>query len=57
MNIVSLSHSVATLQQELARVTGIGVDKQILLVSGGHSLKPQQKVISYGAGTVSFHGC
>lgn len=45
-----LMDTVCQLQAELARLTGIPIEKQILLVSGGHSLKSDQKVISYGAG-------
>ncbi|GFR67153.1 Ras-specific guanine nucleotide-releasing factor 2 [Elysia marginata] len=41
---------VSRLQVELTRLTGIPTEKQILLVSGGHSLKADQKVMSYGAG-------
>ena len=45
--------SVARLQQEIAVATGVGVAQQILLLSGGVSLDPQAKLISYGAGAVS----
>ncbi|GFN97267.1 Rb1-inducible coiled-coil protein 1, partial [Plakobranchus ocellatus] len=45
-----LMDTIARLQVEIARITGIPVEKQILLVSGGHSVKPDQKVMSYGAG-------
>ncbi|KAH9489904.1 hypothetical protein Btru_056440 [Bulinus truncatus] len=49
-DISLLMDSVARLQIEIAKSTGISVEKQILLVSGGHSLKPDQKVMTYGAG-------
>ncbi|XP_012936638.1 RB1-inducible coiled-coil protein 1 [Aplysia californica] len=49
-DISLLMDTVARLQQEIAHVTGISVDQQILLLSGGQSLHPDQKVISYGAG-------
>ncbi|XP_059142920.1 RB1-inducible coiled-coil protein 1-like [Physella acuta] len=45
-----LMDTVSRLQIEIAKATGIPVEKQILLVSGGHSLKPDQKVMTYGAG-------
>lgn len=38
---------------EIAKTTGISIDKQILILSGGQSLKTDQKVIAYGAGAVS----
>ncbi|CAL1536548.1 unnamed protein product [Lymnaea stagnalis] len=49
-DISLLMDSVSRLQEEIVRATGIPIDKQILLVSGGHSLKPDQKVMTYGAG-------
>ncbi|RUS91363.1 hypothetical protein EGW08_000880 [Elysia chlorotica] len=45
-----LMDTVSRLQVEITRITGIPMEKQILLVSGGHSLKSDQKVMSYGAG-------
>uniref|UniRef100_A0A2C9KMD3 Uncharacterized protein n=1 Tax=Biomphalaria glabrata TaxID=6526 RepID=A0A2C9KMD3_BIOGL len=49
-DISLLMDSVSRLQVEICKTTGISVEKQILLVSGGHSLKPDQKVMTYGAG-------
>lgn len=43
--------SVAQLKSEIAKHHGIPEDKQVLLISGGESLNPNDRVCSYSAGT------
>ncbi|XP_067123331.1 RB1-inducible coiled-coil protein 1 isoform X1 [Centruroides vittatus] len=43
--------SVGQLKSEIAKHHGIPEDKQVLLISGGESLNPNDRVCSYSAGT------
>lgn len=50
-----LFYSVIKLQHVISSETGIPVESQVLLISGGEPMSPNSRVCTYSAGTVSIN--